>query len=214
LIAQADVSEPPDTTGESGWRHLGHEVRAALTVMLVLALLAGALFPFLVIGIGQLVFPDKADGSLLRNPQGQVVGSELIGQRFAGPGYFHPRASGAGADGYDAASSSGLNLAPTNPKLAETIDERARAYRAENGVADTVELPADAVTTSASGLDPHITPANAFLQIPRVARARGMSEQAVRDLVQRHIDDRTLGFFGEPQVNVLLLNLALDEVRP
>jgi K+-transporting ATPase ATPase C chain len=130
------------------------------------------LFPIVVIGVGRLVFPRQADGSLVLNAQGQVIGSELIGQRFQGAGYFHPRPSAAGTDGYDASGSSGLNLALTNEKLIETVRERARAYRAENGVPGDVRLPADAVTTSASGLDPDISAANALLQRPRVARAR------------------------------------------
>jgi K+-transporting ATPase ATPase C chain len=188
-----------------------HEAREVLAVTLVLGLLAGAVFPAVVIGIGQMAFADQADGSLVRNADGRVVGSTLVGQRFAAPRYFHPRPSAAGAEGYDAAASSGLNLGPTNEQLTETIAARAQAYRAENGLEGSVELPADAVTTSASGLDPHISPANAFLQIGRVARARGTTEEAVRDLVERHTDGRALAFFGEPRVNVLKLNLALDE---
>jgi K+-transporting ATPase ATPase C chain len=207
------MSEPPGTSLESRPRHLVHEARAALIVTLLLALLAGVLFPIVVIAIGQVAFPDEADGTLLRDASGQVIGSELIGQRFVGAQYFHPRPSAAGADGYDAAASSGLNLGPSNEELAATINERAQAYRAENGLADTVELPADAVTTSASGLDPHISPANAFLQVARVARARGMPEEAVREVVESHVEDRALWFFGEPRVNVLSLNLALDEAQ-
>jgi K+-transporting ATPase ATPase C chain len=179
-------------------------------VTLLLALLAGVLFPIVVIGVGRLAFPRQADGSLVRNAQGQVIGSKLIGQGFRGAGYFHPRPSAAGADGYDASGSSGLNLALTNEKLIETLRERARAYRADNGVPEDVALPADAVTTSASGLDPDISAANAALQVPRVARARGMSEQAVRDLVRAHTQASLLGILGEPRVNVLELNLALD----
>jgi K+-transporting ATPase ATPase C chain len=191
-----------------------HEAREVLAVTLVLGLLAGAVFPAVVIGIGQMAFADQADGSLVRNADGRVVGSTLVGQRFAAPRYFHPRPSAAGAEGYDAAASSGLNLGPTNEQLTETIAARAQAYRAENGLEGSVELPADAVTTSASGLDPHISPANAFLQVGRVARARDTTEDAVRDLVERHVDGRALAFFGEPRVNVLKLNLALDEAFP
>jgi K+-transporting ATPase ATPase C chain len=207
------LSEPPDTTGASGWGHLAREARAALTVTLLLAFLAGIIFPLAVIGISQVLFPGNADGSLVRNAQGEIIGSDLIGQQFAGPEYFHPRPSAAG-DGYNAASSSGLNLGPTNPELEATLSERAAAYRSENGLDDSIELPADAVTTSASGLDPHISPANAYLQVSRVARARGMQESEVRALVDRHVDDPALGFFGEPRVNVLQLNLALDELQP
>jgi K+-transporting ATPase ATPase C chain len=213
-VSETDVKEPPDTREEHGWRHLAHETRAALVVTLLLALLAGLLFPAAVIGIGQLAFSSQADGSLLRDDAGHVIGSKLIGQRFVGAEFFHGRPSAAGADGYDAAASSGLNLGPTNPDLRDTLAERAAAYRTENGLADDMPLPADAVTTSASGLDPHISPANAYLQAPRVAAARGMTEDAVRALLEQHIDEQTLGFFGEPRVNVLLLNLALDEAQP
>jgi K+-transporting ATPase ATPase C chain len=141
---------------------------------------------------------------------GNVIGSRLIGQQFSDPKYFHGRPSAAGS-GYDAASSSGLNLGLTNPDLVSTIKVRAKAYRAENGLPDTTVLPADAVTTSASGLDPEISPANAMLQVDRVARARGLSESDVRSLVERYTRGRFLGFFGEPRVNILELNLALDE---
>jgi K+-transporting ATPase ATPase C chain len=209
MSAGLNGQEPPDTG--TGWRHLIHEARVALTVTLLLALLAGVLFPALVLGIGQVAFPAQADGSLLRNADRQVIGSKLIGQRFSGPEYFHGRPSAAGADGYDAANSSGLNLGPTNEKFAETLRERARAYRKENSLTDDVDLPADAVTTSASGLDPHISAANAYLQAARVAATRGLPEAVVRDLVRDHVDGRVLGFFGEPRVNVLRLNLALDE---
>jgi K+-transporting ATPase ATPase C chain len=205
--------EPPDTVEPSSLHRLLRETRAALAITLILAGLAGVVFPAAVIGVGQVAFEERADGSLLRDEQGNVIGSKLIGQRFSGEQYFHPRPSAAGADGYDGSASSGLNLGPTNEQLLATIDERARAYRDENGVADHVELPADAVTTSASGLDPHISPANAVLQVARVARARGMSEDEVRDLVDEHTDDPALGFFGEPWVNVLLLNRALDEAQ-
>jgi K+-transporting ATPase ATPase C chain len=189
------------------------EARAALAITLVLAGLAGVVFPAAVIGVGQVAFEEKADGSLLRDEAGNVIGSKLIGQRFSGEQYFHPRPSAAGADGYDGSASSGLNLGPTNDQLFTTIAERAQAYRDENSVAVDVELPADAVTTSASGLDPHISPANAALQVARVARARGMREDEVRDLVDEHTDDPAVGFFGEPRVNVLLLNRALDEAQ-
>jgi K+-transporting ATPase ATPase C chain len=209
MSAGLNGQEPPDTG--TGWRHLIHEARVALTVTLLLALLAGVLFPALVLGIGQVAFPAQADGSLLRNADRQVIGSKLIGQRFSGPEYFHGRPSAAGPDGYDAANSSGLNLGPTNEKFAETLRERARAYRKENSLTDDVDLPADAVTTSASGLDPHISAANAYLQAARVAATRGLPEAVVRDLVRDHVDGRVLGFFGEPRVNVLRLNLALDE---
>jgi K+-transporting ATPase ATPase C chain len=216
MVTRSEIEEPPDTQEEAEptGRRLAREARAALVVTLVLGFLGGGLFPALVLGLSQLLLPDLSNGSLVRNAQGEVIGSKLVGQRFQAPQYFHGRASAAGADGYDAAASSGLNLGPTNAELAAAISERGQAYRTENAVAEGVELPADALTTSASGLDPHISPANAFLQVSRVATARGMSETAVRELVEEHLKDRVLGFFGEPRVNVLLLNLALDEAGP
>jgi K+-transporting ATPase ATPase C chain len=214
MTAEAEYDEPPADHAPAWRRQLGREARRTLSVTFVLALLAGGLFPALILGIGQLLFPAQANGSLVRDGQGQLVGSGLVGQAFAGPEYFHGRPSAAGADGYDASSSSGLNLAPSNPKLAETIDERARAYRAANDVPAGAPLPADAVTTSASGLDPDISPANALLQVPRIALARGLPEGEIRELVEDHVESVLLGFIGEPRVNVLRLNLALDELRP
>jgi K+-transporting ATPase ATPase C chain len=205
------MKEPPSTGGRTG--HWLHEARATLVVTPALALLAGGLFPALVLGLGQLLFSDKADGGLIHDAQGRVVGSRLVGQQFTSPRYFHGRPSAAGG-GYDGAASRGLNLGPTNEQLLDTLVERARLYRQENNLSDDVELPADAVTTSASGLDPHISPANAYLQVDRVARARGLSPDGVRQLVDRHTDDHTLRFFGEPRVNVLELNLVLDEMAP
>jgi K+-transporting ATPase ATPase C chain len=186
------------------------EARHTLSIVIILAALTGIAFPALVIGLAQVLFPHQADGSLLHNADGAVVGSELVGQNFTGPGYFHPRPSAAGADGYDASSSSGANLSPTNPNLAAALSERAAAYREENGIPPSTVLPADAVTTSASGLDPHISPANARLQIARVARGRNRPESEIAALVDRHTDGRLLGFFGERTVNVPKLNLELD----
>jgi K+-transporting ATPase ATPase C chain len=199
--------EPPGDTSRSEIR----EARRVLVVTLVLALLAGALFPALVLGLSQVAFPHQAGGNLLRERSGQVIGSELIGQGFSEERYFHGRPSGAGLNGFDAAASSGVNLGPTNRTLLNSITERAADYRAENSLPDELRLPADAVTSSASGLDPHISKANALLQAPRVARARGMTEAAVRDLVEEYLESPALGFFGESRVNVLKLNLALDE---
>jgi K+-transporting ATPase ATPase C chain len=213
MTTEAEPDEPSPPNRTASWELVRHEARQAFAVTLVLAFLAGVLFPAFVIGSSQLFFPGNADGSLLRDAGGRVIGSELIGQRFQGEEFFHGRPSGAGPDGYDASASSGLNLGPNNPELATTVEERAEAYRAENGLADSVELPADAVTTSASGLDPHISAANARLQVPRVARARGLPEATVRDLVERHVEDPALGFFGEPRVKVLRLNLSLEEVQ-
>ena len=159
-------------------------------------------------GIAQLGFPGRADGSLVESG-GEVVGSRLVGQQFTGTRYFQPRPSAAG-DGYDAMSSSASNLGPTNEDFLAAVEERVAAYRELNGLADGAEVPADAVTASGSGLDPHISPANARLQAARVARERGLDESAVLTLVDEHTDGRSLGFLGEPGVNVLELNLALD----
>jgi K+-transporting ATPase ATPase C chain len=182
----------------------------ALGMLLVFTVLCGLAYPLLVTGIAQSAFGDEADGSLIE-VDGRPVGSELLGQAFSQPGYFHPRPSAAGDDGYDAAASSGSNLGPTNPDLLASIEERAAAYRADNDLPTGADVPVDAVTASASGLDPHISIANARLQAPRVARERGRSLEDVVALVEAHTDDRDLGFLGEPGVNVLELNLALDQ---
>ena len=170
--------------------------------------LTGLAYPLVVTGVTQVAFSDRANGSLVEQG-GKVVGSRLIGQSFAGDRYFHPRPSAAG-DGYDAMSSSASNLGPSNDELLAAVEERRSAYRAENRLAPTDDVPIDAVTASGSGLDPHISPANARLQAARVAGARGLSLDAVLQLVDEHTEDRSLGFLGEPGVNVLELNLALD----
>jgi potassium-transporting ATPase KdpC subunit len=201
----------------------------ALMMLVVFTVITGLAYPLAVTGIAQGLFGDKADGSLVRNADGEVVGSSLIGQNFTEPGYFHPRPSAAG-DGYDSSASSGSNLGPTNPKLLvgaednpatddadETfagVEQRAAAFREENGLADDAEVPVDAVTASASGLDPHISVANARLQAERVADERGMPVEDVLALVDDHTSGRDLGFLGEKGVNVLELNLALDEQAP
>ncbi|WP_203580935.1 K(+)-transporting ATPase subunit C [Microbacterium hibisci] len=186
----------------------------ALRAMIVFTLVLGVGYTALVTGIGQLAFPWQANGSLVRDNAGETVGSSLIGQSFtdasgaALPGYFQSRPSAAG-DGYDAGASSGSNLGPENADLVSTIEERKAAIAEREGVGPS-EIPADAVTASGSGLDPHISPANALLQAPRVAQARGLDESEVRTLVKAHIEQRDLGYLGEPRVNVVRLNLALD----
>ncbi len=187
-------------------------IRGAVVSTVVLSVICCGLYPLIVFGISQALFRDKANGSLIVDPQGTVHGSKLLGQGFADPKYFHPRPSAAG-NGYDAANSSGSNLGPTSQKLNDAIKDRLAAYRGENGLKETDPVPADAVTASGSGLDPHISLQNAELQIPRVAKARGMTEEKVRELIQQNTDARDLGVFGDPGVNVLELNLALDQVR-
>jgi K+-transporting ATPase ATPase C chain len=187
------------------------EVKRAILTTLALAVLLCGVYPAIVWGIAQIGFFSKANGSLVLR-DGNVLGSRLIAQGFAAPQYFHPRPSAAG-EGYDAANSGASNLGPLSRKLVDQVMERVVAYRAENGIAPFVKIPADAVTASASGLDPHISLGNAGLQSARVAKARGMSEANVQSLIQNHTDGPDLGFLGEPGVNVLELNLALDAVK-
>jgi K+-transporting ATPase ATPase C chain len=190
---------------------LRNQLRPAIVMTLILVVVTGVLYPGVVTGLARVLFPHQAAGSLVE-VNGRVIGSELIGQQFAQPHYFHPRPSAAGA-GYDAAASSGTNKGPTDRKLADTlIGGRADCVRTALGVA--VALPSDMVTASASGLDPHVSPANALLQVARVARARGIDSTAVRALVEGRIEGRQFGFFGEPRVNVLMLNIALDSAFP
>jgi K+-transporting ATPase ATPase C chain len=189
---------------------LRNQVRPAIVVTLVLMVITGLMYPGLVGGIAQLLFPRQADGSLV-SVDGRVVGSLLIGQTFAGARYFHGRPSAAGT-GYDDTLSGGTNLGPTSAKLADTlivqaVDSAVKLDRAVKGM-----IPSDLVTSSGSGLDPDISPASAALQVARVARERGLTEAEVRAVVARHTKGRTFGIFGEPRVNVLWLNLALDSV--
>jgi K+-transporting ATPase ATPase C chain len=186
------------------------QIRRAVVSTIVLAVVCCGLYPLIVFGISQALFHDKANGSLIVDPSGTVHGSRLLGQEFADAKYFHPRPSAAG-NGYDATSSGGSNLGPTSRKLSDAIKERIAAYRAENSLSETETVPADAVTASGSGLDPQISLRNAELQLPRVAKARGVSEDKVRELVQQNTDARDLGVLGDPGVNVLQLNLALDQ---
>ncbi|MDP2293589.1 MAG: K(+)-transporting ATPase subunit C [Actinomycetota bacterium] len=186
------------------------QLRPALVALAVFTVLLGVVYPMLTTLIGQVAFGDKADGSLVRR-DGQVVGSELIGQSFTSPQYFHSRPSAAGT-GYDGAASSGSNLGPLSPDFLAAVDERVAEYRAVNGLSDDVLVPVDAVTASSSGLDPHISVANARLQAARVARVRGLEVDVVLALVGEHTDGRTFGLLGEPGVNVLMLNLALDDL--
>jgi K+-transporting ATPase ATPase C chain len=176
-----------------------------------MTVLTGLAYPLAMTGAAQVLFSNSADGSLIKR-DGKLAGSRLIGQNFSAPRYFRPRPSAAG-DGYDAMSSSASNLGPTNPALIAEVRKRVAEYRRENGLPPGSAVPADAVTASASGLDPHISKANARLQAPRVARARGLSLDEVLTLVDEHTDGRPLGFLGEPGVNVLELNLALDSQR-
>jgi K+-transporting ATPase ATPase C chain len=185
------------------------EIRGAVFATLVLAFICCGVYPLVVFGISQTFFRGKANGSLIVDANGMVHGSKLLAQGFTADKYFHPRPSAAG-NGYDAASSSGSNLGPTSQKLNDAIKDRVAAYRKENGLSETEPVPADAVTASGSGLDPQISLRNAELQTPRVAKARGLSEEKVRELVQQNTDGRDLGVLGDPGVNVLELNLALD----
>jgi K+-transporting ATPase ATPase C chain len=183
-------------------------LRPALTSLLLLTLITGVAYPLLVTGIAQAVFPFQANGSLIVR-DGKTVGSALIGQSFDDPRYFWGRPSATSPFPYNAAASSGSNLSPTNPALISAVQGRVDALRAADP-GNTAPVPVDLVTTSASGLDPHISPAAALYQASRVARARNLAPDAVRALVDRHIERRFLGLFGEPRVNVLALNLALD----
>jgi K+-transporting ATPase ATPase C chain len=185
------------------------ELRISMIATLSLAVILCGIYPLIVWVLGQGLFPAKANGSpIVRD--GRLVGSSLIAQGFTHPKYFHPRPSAAG-EGYDAASSGGSNLGPTSKQLIDAVGERVAAYRAENGLSSDALVPVDAVTASASGLDPHISLKNALLQARRVAKARGLKEEEVRHLIKIHTEGRDLLIFGEPRVNVLMLNLTLDK---
>jgi K+-transporting ATPase ATPase C chain len=190
---------------------LKNQLRPAIVLTLLLCVITGLIYPGVITVVAQLLFAQQANGSLVTGANGQVIGSELIGQPFAKPEYFHPRPSAAGA-GYDDTLSGGTNKGPTDLKLADTLIAQAvdSAVKLDNGVKGTI--PSDLVTSSGSGLDPHISPASAFLQVRRVARARGLDSAQVSGLVERYIEGRQYGFFGEPRVNVFRLNVALDRL--
>ncbi len=191
---------------------LRKQLRPAIVLTLLLCGITGVLYPGVVTGLAQLLFPRQANGSLV-TVHGKVVGSALIGQPFTQAWYFHPRPSAAGS-GYDASASGGTNKGPTDRKLADTLVAGAVAAVVTEDGATKGKIPSDMVTASASGLDPHISPANAELQVARVATARGVSEEKVRAILGQNTEGRQFGFFGEPRVNVLLLNIALDSLAP
>ena len=186
------------------------EFGRSIVATIFFAVILCGLYPLVVFGVSQVLFSHQANGSLLVDKSGTVRGSALLAQNFTGAKYFHPRPSAAGANGYDATSSSGSNLGPTSSNLVANITQNIAAYRSDNGLATNAIVPADAVTASGSGLDPDISLANAEIQVPRVAKARGLSEEAIRKLVQENTRDRDLSLFGEPRVNVMTSNFALD----
>lgn len=193
-------------------RNIFIEIKNSVIATIVFAIILCGIYPLIVYGAGQLFFPNKANGSLIEGKDRRLVGSELLGQTFTGDKYFHPRPSAAGA-GYDAANSSGTNLGPTSQKLMYSVKAAVEQYRKENNLTPDALVPADAVTSSGSGLDPHISVKNAELQVSRVAKARGLGEANVRELVKQNTDGPQFGILGDPGVNVLKLNLALDGER-
>jgi K+-transporting ATPase ATPase C chain len=189
------------------------EIKRSLWVTVIFTVVLCGLYPA-VVWMGAQAFADHANGSLITNAKGEVVGSRLLGQNFSGAGYFHSRPSAAGANGYDATSSGGSNLGPTSQKLADAIKQRVEAYRTENGLSADAVVPADAVTASGSGLDPHISIRNAELQLARVSKTRGLPEETIKKIISHHTLGRDGGLFGEARINVLTLNLDLDKMSP
>jgi K+-transporting ATPase ATPase C chain len=185
------------------------EIKTTVSITFLLLIICCAAYPLVVFGLGQLIFPQKANGSLVIGSDGKPIASTLLGQTFAAENYFNPRPSAAG-QGYDSTSSSGSNLGATSQTLHDNVKQRVADYRKANGLADTQLVPGDAVTASGSGLDPHISVKNALLQLPRVAKARSMSEDDLKVLVEKYTDGRDFGILGEPGVNIVKLNLALD----
>ena len=183
----------------------------SIWMTLATTVLLGIIYPLAVTGLAQVIFPRQANGELIRKSDGKIVGSSLIGQPFTSAGYFHSRPSAAGPAGYDPMASGGSNLGPTNKALLDRVSASVQGLQAENPAAG---IPVDLATASGSGLDPHISPASADFQVPRVARERGMSEAEVGAVLREHSEDRQIGFLGEPRVNVLELNLDLDSRHP
>lgn len=188
------------------------EITTSILATILFAVVLCGLYPVAIWGIAQLAFPHQANGSLIEGGDRKILGSEWLGQSFTGAKYFHPRPSAAGANGYDASSSSGSNLGPTSQKLIDQVKQRVADYRTENGLAADALVPGDAVTASGSGLDPHISPKNALLQVARVARERGLGVDAVKGEVAKATAGAQFGILGEAGVNVLKLNLALDKL--
>lgn len=188
------------------------QIVSSVAMLAVLTIVTGFVYPLAMTGLAQAMFPDQANGSVIVQ-NGVTVGSKLIGQNFTNPAYFHGRPSAAGKDGYDAASSSGSNLGPTNQKLMDTVADNVKKVREENDLPADAAVPSDLVLASGSGLDPHISPAAAYAQIERIAKERSVAVSDVRQLVDRQVDGRQWGIFGEPRVNVLELNLALDALK-
>jgi K+-transporting ATPase ATPase C chain len=193
-------------------KNIFSEFGRSIVATIFFAIILCGLYPLIVYGVGQLLFPHQANGGLLVDKSNMIRGSALLAQNFTGARYFHPRPSAAGATGFDATSSGGSNLGPTSSNLVANITANVATYRSDNNLAANAPVPADAVTASASGLDPHISVANAEIQIARVAKARGISEEQLRKIVQQNTSDRDLGIFGEPRVNVMTLNFALDQL--